>query len=63
VILGRYILGRIIQGVVLTLLVLVSISLFFIFIGELDDIGRGYYNMVHIGVYLARWSNLCRWRF
>jgi|TARA_B110000259_G_scaffold45423_2_gene52670 lipopolysaccharide export system permease protein len=53
VILGRYILGRIIQGVVLTLLVLVSISLFFIFIGELDDIGRGYYNMVHIGEYIV----------
>lgn len=51
-ILGRYILRHITQGALLTLLVLVSISLFFTFIGELGDIGRGYYNMVHVGEYI-----------
>ena len=52
-ILGRYILRHITQGTFLTLLVLVSISLFFAFIGELNDIGRGYYNMLHVGEYVA----------
>ena len=52
-ILGRYILKHITQGTFLTLSVLVSISLFFTFIGELDDIGRGYYSMKHVSEYVA----------
>jgi lipopolysaccharide export system permease protein len=52
-ILGRYILRHITQGAFLTLLILVSISLFFTFIGELDDIGRGYYSMLHVSEYVA----------
>jgi lipopolysaccharide export system permease protein len=52
-ILDRYILRHIIQGAFLTLLVLASISLFFIFIGELGDIGRGYYTMLHVIEYIA----------
>lgn len=52
-ILGRYIFRHITQGAFLTLLILVSISLFFTFIGELDDIGRGYYSMLHVIEYVA----------
>lgn len=52
-ILGRYILKNITQGTLLTLLVLVSISLFFTFIGELDDIGRGNYSMRQVSEYVA----------
>ena len=52
-ILGRYIFRHITQGAFLTLLILVSISLFFTFIGELDDIGRGYYSMLHVTEYVA----------
>jgi lipopolysaccharide export system permease protein len=52
-ILGRYILRQITQGALLTLLILVSISLFFTFIGELSDIGRGYYDMLHVSQYVA----------
>ncbi|MFT4608146.1 MAG: lipopolysaccharide export LptBFGC system permease protein LptF, partial [Chitinophagales bacterium] len=47
-ILGRYILHQITQGTLLSLLILVSISLFFTFIGELDHIGQGYYDMLHV---------------
>lgn len=52
-ILGRYILRHMTQGSFLTLLILVSISLFFTFIGELDHIGRGYYDILHISEYIA----------
>jgi lipopolysaccharide export system permease protein len=52
-ILGRYILRQITQGALLTLLILVSISLFFTFIGELGDIGRGYYDMLQVSKYVA----------
>jgi lipopolysaccharide export system permease protein len=52
-ILGSYILRHIIQGALLTLLILVSISLFFAFIGELDDIGRGYYSMGYVIKYVV----------
>jgi lipopolysaccharide export system permease protein len=52
-ILGRYILRHITQGAFLTLLILVSMSLFFTFIGELDHIGRGYYDMIHVSEYIV----------
>jgi lipopolysaccharide export system permease protein len=52
-ILSRYILRQITQGTFLTLIVLVSISLFFTFIAELDHLGRGYYGMLHITEYVA----------
>ncbi|MFT5597213.1 MAG: lipopolysaccharide export system permease protein [Chitinophagales bacterium] len=52
-ILGRYILHQITQGTLLSLLILVSISLFFTFIGELDHIGQGYYDMLHVSKYVA----------
>ena len=52
-ILNRYMLRVIIQGVLLALAVLVSISLFFTVVGELDKIGRGYYGMLHITEYAA----------
>ncbi len=43
-IINRYIARQIYQGTLLTLLVLVSLSLFFVFIGELEDVGKGHYN-------------------
>lgn len=43
-IINLYIARQIYQGTLLTLLVLVSLSLFFVFIGELEDVGRGYYS-------------------
>ena len=52
-IINRYIFRQIIQGTLLTLLVLVSLSLFFVFIGELEDIGRGYYSLLHAVEYVA----------
>ncbi len=52
-ILGRYILRQITQGALLTLSILVSISLFFTFIGELDNIGQGYYSMLYVSEYVA----------
>ncbi|MCP4487993.1 MAG: LPS export ABC transporter permease LptG [Gammaproteobacteria bacterium] len=45
-IINRYILQQIHQGALLTLLVLVSLSLVFVFLGELDDVGRGYYSLL-----------------
>ena len=41
------------QGTILALLVLVSLSLFFVFIGELEDVGRGYYSSLHAIEYVA----------
>lgn len=52
-ILSRYILRHITQGAFLTLFILVSISLFFPLIGELDDIGRGYYSLLYVTQYIA----------
>ena len=43
-IINRYIAWQIYQGTLLTLLVLVSLSLFFVFIGELEDVGKGNYS-------------------
>lgn len=44
-IINRYILFNIFQGVMLALLVLVSLSLFFVFISQMDDLGRGQYGL------------------
>lgn len=52
-IISRYILRQIHQGTILALLVLVSLSLFFVFIGELEDVGRGYYSSLHAIEYVA----------
>ena len=41
------------QGSLLVLLVLVSLGLFFILIGQLDDIGRGNYRLLHVVEYVA----------
>jgi lipopolysaccharide export system permease protein len=37
----------------MVLLVLVSLGLFFIFIGQLEDLGRGSYNLLHVVEYVA----------
>lgn len=52
-ILGRYIFRHIAQGTFLTLLIVVSIGLLGIFIGELSDIGRGYYSLLSVVEYVA----------
>ncbi len=52
-IMSRYIQRHVYQGTLLTLLLLVSLGLFFIFFGELDDIGRGDYRLIHVVEYLA----------
>ncbi len=52
-IINRYILRQIHQGTLLTLMVLVSLSLVFIFIAELDDVGKGYYSLLHVIEYVA----------
>lgn len=52
-IIDRYIFRQIQQGTLLTLLVLVSLSLIFVFISELEDIGRGYYSFLHVVEYVA----------
>ncbi len=52
-IINRYILKQVHQGTLLALLVLVSLSLFFVFIGELEDVGKGYYSSLHAIEYVA----------
>ncbi len=52
-IISRLILKQIHQGTLLALMVLVSLSLFFVFIGELEDIGKGYYSAIHAIEYVA----------
>lgn len=52
-ILNRYMMRNIHQGTLLVLLVLVSLGLFFIFIGQLEDIGRGNYSFLHVVEYVA----------
>ena len=52
-IINRYIALQIYQGTLLTLLVLVSLRLFFVFINELDDVGRGYYSSLHVVEYVV----------
>lgn len=44
-IINRYIARHLYQGTLLTLCVLVSLSLLFVFMNELEDIGKGYYNI------------------
>ena len=52
-IINRYMMRNIHQGTLLVLLVLVSLGLFFIFIGQLEDIGRGNYSILHVVEYVA----------
>ena len=52
-IINRLILRQIHQGTLLTLMVLVSLSLFFVFIGELEDVGKGQYSAIHAIEYVA----------
>ena len=52
-IINRYILRQIHLGTLLTLLILVSLSLFFVFIAELEDLGKGYYSLLHIVEYVG----------
>ena len=52
-IISRYILRQIHLGTLLTLLVLVSLSLFFVFLAELEDLGKGYYSLLHIVEYVG----------
>ncbi len=52
-IINRYIMRNIHQGSLLVLLVLVSLGLFFIFIGQLEHIGRGDYSFLHVVEYVA----------
>ena len=52
-IINRYVMRNIHLGTLLVLLVLVSLSLFFILIGQLDDIGRGNYSLLHVVEYVA----------
>ena len=51
-ILDRYIMSQVVKGTLLALLVLVSLAVFFTFIGELEDLGRGNYNLVEISIYV-----------
>jgi lipopolysaccharide export system permease protein len=50
---SRYLQRHVYQGSFLTLLVLVSLGLFFMFFSELDDIGRGEYRLLHAVQYMA----------
>ncbi len=50
-IINRYIMRHIYQGTLLALLAVVSLSLIFVFIAELDDVGRGYYSLLHVFEY------------
>jgi len=52
-IINRYMMRNIHQGSLLVLFVLVSLGLFFILIGQLDDIGRGNYSLLHVVEYVA----------
>jgi len=52
-IINRYMMRNIHLGTLLVLLVLVSLGLFFIFIGQLEDIGRGNYSLLHVIEYVA----------
>jgi len=53
VIINRYMMRSINQGTSLVLMVLVSLGLFFIFIGQLEDVGRGDYSLLHVVEYVA----------
>lgn len=52
-IIQRYILRNIVLGTLLALAVLVSLSLFFIFIGELEHIGKGLYGLLQVVEFIA----------
>ena len=52
-IVGRYIQRSIFLGTLGALLVLVSLSLFFLFVRELDDLGQGNYGLLQIVQFLA----------
>ena len=52
-IVSRYIQRNIFLGTLGTLLLLVSLALFFTFVRELDDVGEGNYGMVEVFKFLA----------
>ena len=52
-IINRYLFRQIHMGTWLTLMVLVSLSLIFVFIAELEDMGQGYYSLLHIIEYVG----------
>ncbi len=52
-IINRYMMRNIHQGSLLVLFVLVSLGLFFILVGQLDDIGRGNYSLLQVVEYVA----------
>ena len=52
-IISRYMMRSIHQGTLLVLLVLVSLGLFFIFVGQLEHVGRGNYSLLHVVEYVA----------
>lgn len=52
-IINRYLQRSIFLGTLAALLVLVSLNLFFLFVRELDDLGRGNYGLAQILQYLA----------
>ncbi|MEE8365278.1 MAG: LPS export ABC transporter permease LptG [Gammaproteobacteria bacterium] len=52
-IINRYIYRHVYQGTFMALAILVSLGIFFTFIGELEDIGRGDYTLLHVIEYVA----------
>ena len=52
-IINRYMMRNIHQGTLLVLMVLVSLGLFFIFVGQLEDVGRGDYSFLRAVEYVA----------
>lgn len=52
-IITRYLAGHIIKGALLVLMILVSLSIFFTLIRELDDLGKGDYGIWQLLQYLA----------
>ena len=52
-IINRYLQRNIYQGTAAALLVLVSLSLFFIFIGEIENLGQGSYGLLQAVEYIA----------
>ena len=52
-IINRYMMRNIHQGTLLVLMVLVSLGLFFIFVGQLEDVGRGDYSFLRVVEYVA----------
>jgi lipopolysaccharide export system permease protein len=52
-IINRYIIRTILLGTFIALLALVGLGLFFVFVGQLDDLGEGNYDLLQIITYVA----------